>query len=76
MKSKRVFNEMPTENIPLLQEIAFVKNRELIVKYLSEKKDEEDRLYKELEVSFHLIIIIGFFLYHFADIITKKHIIS
>lgn len=50
MKSKRNVNEMPSENIPLLQEIAFVKNKEQILNHLETLKTEEEQLFKDLKV--------------------------
>lgn len=51
MKSRRVSSEMPTEDIPLLQELAFIKNKQNIQNYKNSLKAQEEQLYKELQVN-------------------------
>lgn len=50
MKTKRFTQEMPTENIPLLQELCFIKNRQNIQNHLSMIKMKEEQLFKEYQV--------------------------
>ncbi|XP_014204374.1 uncharacterized protein LOC106636490 [Copidosoma floridanum] len=49
MKSKRNAYEMPTENIPLLQEMAFIKNKQKIIDHIQTMKMKEEQLFKELK---------------------------
>ncbi|XP_001603062.1 uncharacterized protein LOC100119259 [Nasonia vitripennis] len=49
MKSKRMTPEMPTENIPLLQEMAFVKNKKYIQNHVDTLKAKEEELFKALQ---------------------------
>ena len=51
MKSKRMSSEMPTEDIPLLQEIAFIKNKQSILNHINTLKTQEEQLFKDLRVS-------------------------
>lgn len=52
MKSRRKdYREVIlTEQIPILQEIAFVKNRSTIEDYVDNKKQKELQEYRQLEV--------------------------
>lgn len=51
MKSRRPQNKMMlTEDIPLLQECAFIQHRVEIRMYLTELKDKEQKDFQELKV--------------------------
>lgn len=51
MKSKRAHNKMMlTEDIPLLQECAFIQHKAALKKYLTELKDQEEKEFQELKV--------------------------
>ena len=49
LKNKRAGNGLPPDNIPLLQEIAYIKHKELILKYIDDIKTSENQRYKELK---------------------------
>lgn len=53
MKTKRMIVEMPTEDIPLLQEMSFIKNKQNIINHLNMLKTKEEQLFKELKVGFY-----------------------
>ena len=55
MKTKRYLRELPTEDIPMLQEFAFVKHRNEIMAYFENLKAKEEKLFKELKVSIFLL---------------------
>jgi hypothetical protein len=83
MKSKRISIEMPTEEIPLLQEIAFIKNKQSIQNYINNLKTKEEQLFKEFKVIcdilFHCYIIkLNILLLYIALllILEKKSIIN
>lgn len=50
MKSKRSHNKMLTEDIPLLQECAFIQHKVELKKYLTELKNQEEKEFEELKV--------------------------
>jgi len=51
MKSKRYFsNKILTENIPLLQECAFIQHKMEIREHLAELKKKEEEEFNELKV--------------------------
>lgn len=50
MKSKRTHNMILTEDIPLLQECAFIQHKVELRKYLTELKDEETKEFNKLKV--------------------------
>ena len=52
MKTMRYTEELPTDEIPLLQEIAFVKQKQQILSYLDNLRLNEEKLFKELKVRF------------------------
>ncbi|KAJ8678403.1 hypothetical protein QAD02_014190 [Eretmocerus hayati] len=49
MKSKRTSTELLTGDIPLLQELAFIKHKHDIQKHISELKFKENQLFQELK---------------------------
>lgn len=51
MKGKRSNILMPTEDIPLLQEMAYIKHKKDIVAYLEDVKRQELQDFKNLKVS-------------------------
>lgn len=51
MKNKRNSSVIPVENIPLLQEMAYVRHKNQIVAHLEEIKKTEEREFNELRVS-------------------------
>lgn len=55
MKSKRGSSEMPTEDIPLLQEITFIKNKENIRNHIETLRTKEEESFKLLKVNLYLI---------------------
>ena len=57
MKSKRHAFLDPIDNIPLLQEIACIKNYEAIKSSLDEKKKLEDEFIKFLEVTVYFKLL-------------------
>lgn len=50
MKTKRCTKIVPTENIPLLQEIAFIQHKKEIQIYLDKLKAEEKAEFNKLKV--------------------------
>ena len=60
MKSKRNCYLIPTENIPLVQEMAYVRHKQEIVAYLQQIKMNEEKEFNDLKASFiqHIIIIL------------------
>ena len=50
MKSKRGVLELPTENITLLQEIAYLKHKNEITEYTANIKRAEDEEFQMLKV--------------------------
>ena len=52
LKNKRGGVIIPTENIPLLQEMAYVRYYKDIVSYLKDVKMKEEKEFKKLKVSF------------------------
>lgn len=52
MKTKRANTEIPTEDIPVIQEISFIKNKENIKNYIETLRAKEEETFKLLKVSF------------------------
>lgn len=52
MKSKRASTEMPSEDVPLVQEITFIKNKENIKNHIETLKTKEEETFKLLKVCF------------------------
>lgn len=50
MKTKRICPLIQTENIPLLQECAFITHKAKLQAYLNELKEKEEREFNELKV--------------------------
>lgn len=50
MKSKRICSLIQTENIPILQECAFILHKAELRAYLNELKEKEDKEFNELKV--------------------------
>ncbi|XP_043278217.1 uncharacterized protein [Venturia canescens] len=55
MKSKRFGYEVPTENITLLQEIAFIKHKDEIKEYIDNKKRAEEAEFKMMKENNFLV---------------------
>ncbi|KAG7189831.1 hypothetical protein KM043_017490 [Ampulex compressa] len=55
MKSKRFRPVLPAEDIPLLQEIAFIQHKAEISEYLTEQKAREENEFKELKARGELL---------------------
>ncbi|KAL7303319.1 hypothetical protein TKK_0004509 [Trichogramma kaykai] len=49
MRSKRASSDMPTENIPLLQEMAYIKHKDAIKLHIENLRITEERLFKDLK---------------------------
>lgn len=50
MKTKRIYPLVPTEDIPLLQECAFILHKTELQAYLNELKEKEEKEFNELKV--------------------------